>query len=161
MSSTNEKYSNFNEVENDGAEWVKECLTLGTHQFMLRRRNISLDHSIVRSTFPRSCTIQIVNRQYILIANMREQTQLLKTEIINSQASVIRLQEDSAKDQQLGALQTAVVSSIEETVKTEFRSNNEPVQAIFFNCSTYGLGSCEPSDSSLIRSPTEAQMFAP
>ena len=27
MSPANEQYSKFNEVEKDGAEWVKECLT--------------------------------------------------------------------------------------------------------------------------------------
>ena len=75
--------------------------------------------------------IQIVNRQNTLIANLREQTQLLKTGTINCQSSVIRLQEDLilGKDQLFGAFQTAVVSSVEETVKTEFQSYSEVVQA--------------------------------
>ena len=79
----------------------------------------------------------------MLVASLRGQAQVLKTETINCQASVIKLQEDllAAKDEQLGALQITVEDSvktaveatvktaIEDSVKTELKSYSEAAQA--------------------------------
>ena len=57
-------------------------------------------------------------RHNALTANLMKQTQLLKTVNISCQAFVARLLEVSvsAEELQFGALQAAVVSSVEETV---------------------------------------------
>ena len=73
----------------------------------------------------------IIERQNHLIANLREQTQVLKTETINRQASVFRLQDEllTAKDHQLRAVQRAVVLSVEEFVKNELKSYTAVVES--------------------------------
>ena len=133
MAATKEQYFKFNEVEKDGAEWVKKCLTWSGNTSVNALSSLSFTGSqYSKGNISKELheAIMIVNRQNMLIANLREQAQVLKTETIRCQASIIRLQEEliSAKDQQLGALQTAVVSSVEETVKTEFQSYSEAVK---------------------------------
>ena len=130
MAGNDEQFFKFDELEKDGTEWFRSCLSwcgVPTVRAMdsraLNRTNIRKD-DLAKRLYE---GMKIIERQNHLIANLREQAQVLKTTTISCQASVIRLQEEliSSKDDQLGALQSAVVSSVEESVKTELRSYSE------------------------------------
>ena len=62
------------------------------------------------------------DKQNSMIKELWEESALLKKQLIESQATVITLQNDliESKDKQLQLVQTAVKSSVAETVKAEF-----------------------------------------
>ena len=139
---TPEQRFKFNEVEEDGGAWVERCLSFGGCHVVngLGKKSFSkpaLTKDLLSGLVYEA--VLIINRQNKFIGNLRGQAQILKTETINCQASVIKLQEEllASKDEQLGALQTSVKSAVESTVnsavqdsvKTEFKSYSEAAQA--------------------------------
>ena len=71
-----------------------------------------------------------MSKQSVLIRGMLSTASELKDEVIESQRSVVKLQEQllESKDEQLQALQTAVTSSVHESVKAEFKSYSSAVE---------------------------------
>jgi len=141
-----EDRSQFIEVEEDGDGWVKRCLDYvsANHVSALSKKSFmkpGLTKDLLSGLLYDAVTI--MNGQNMLVANLRAQTQALKTETISCQAKVIKLQEDllSAKEEQLNALKTSVEDSVksavevtvktavEDSVKTEFQTYSEAVQA--------------------------------
>ena len=125
------KHYRFDELEKDGTDWVKDVCSLINvlSPGAVSRQSFMGRSSITKEVLAKHLveSLQLVNRQNLLIAHLREQAQVLKTNVISCQDSVIKLQEElmAAKDQQLDALQTAVVAS----VKTEMKSYSEAVKA--------------------------------
>jgi hypothetical protein len=131
------RHYKFDELESDGAEWLKAACSLVnvtpglagnvSHTSFLNRPAITKD--VLAKYLADS--MKLVNRQNMLISHLREQAQVLKTNVITCQDSVITLQNEliGAKDQQLHALQTAVVATVEDTVKTEIQSYSEAIKA--------------------------------
>lgn len=127
----------LDEVEKDGTDWLKTALSLGHVEHPGALSPLSFTgtgrHSITKEVLSKYlvASINIVNRQNMLIGKLREQAHVLKTDVIKCQGSVIKLQEDliAAKDQQLDALQTVIVASVQDTVKTEFKSYSEAAKA--------------------------------
>ena len=136
----------LHEAEEDGDGWMKRCLNYVTanHVSALSKKSFTkpgLTIELLSGLLFDAVTI--VNRQNMVVANLRGQAQVLKTETINCQAKVIKLQEDllSAKEEQLNALKTSVEDSVksavevtvktavEDSVKTEFQTYSEAVQA--------------------------------
>ena len=128
----------FDELEKDGAGWLKQCMTTAA------ANNINaMDHKC----FARACTtkeaiskllyegLRVVERQNKLIGNLREQAQTLKSETIHCQATVIRLQEQqiAGQGQQLAAMNTSVADTVKttvhETVEKERKSYSQAVKS--------------------------------
>ena len=73
--------------------------------------------------------MRIVERQNEYIIHLEKQAQELKSDVIINQGTVIDLQQEliAAKNEQLTELKTTVVTSVEDTVKTELKSYSEAV----------------------------------
>ena len=73
--------------------------------------------------------MKIVDRQNEYIIHLEKQVLELKSDVIINQGTVIDLQQKliAAKDEQLTELKTTVVTSVEDTVKTEFKSYSDAV----------------------------------
>ena len=132
----------FDELEQDGEVWMRKCMDLAgvNHVEALGKKsfaNISISKDSVSGHLYDA--IMMVNRQNKLIANLRGQAQLLKTDVIEYQESVIKLKDDliTTKDEQLRAFQSSVEDSVksaveitvknavEDSVKTEFKSYSD------------------------------------
>ena len=74
--------------------------------------------------------MRIVNRQNEYIKFLEKQAQELKSNVIMNQGAVIDMQKEltSAKEEQLSNLKRTVVSSVEDTVKSELKSYSAAVQ---------------------------------
>ena len=109
----------FDELEEDGEVWMRKCLDLASvnHVEALGKKSF-VNISIPKETLSGHLleAVKIVNRQNKLIANLRGHAQVLKTDVIEYQESLIKLKDDliTAKNEQLNALQ----SSVEESVKS-------------------------------------------
>ena len=131
------KLLKFDELEKDATIWVNNICSIvnlqtpaaASHQDFLGtgKRLISKD-ALAKYLVE---GLNTVHRQNRLIAHLREQAQVLKSDVISCQKAVIKLQDELivAKDQQLNALQTAVEASV-DTVKTEIKSYSEAVNKI-------------------------------
>ena len=132
----------FDELEQDGEEWMRNCLvTASVHNIGALQKNSFVNISISKEALSGHLyeAVRIVNRQNKLIANLRGQAQVLKTEVIEYQESVIKLKDDliTTKDEQLRAFQSSVEDSVksavevtvknavEDSVKTEFKSYSD------------------------------------
>ena len=126
----------FDEVEKDGTDWLHGILnrislqSVGAVSYQCFTNRNGMTKELLAKFL--TDAMLLVNRQNKLIGNLRLQSQQLKTEVIGCQGSVINLQKEllAAKDQQLSALQTAVVTSVEDTVKTELKSYSEAAQSL-------------------------------
>ncbi len=126
---------NFDELEEDGAKFLQGILSkvgvqcVGALQYQCFTAKSSITKELLSKLLTEAA--KLVNRQNLLIGNLRVQAQQLKTEVIECQGSVINLQKEllATKNQQLSAFQTAVVTSVEDTVKTELKSYAHAAQS--------------------------------
>ncbi len=109
-------------MEKNGSEWLKKCLKIlpgADHVNALTSTSYN-SRSVNKETIAwMLCEgLQLVYRQTSFIANLRDEVEVMKSETISCQASVIRLQQDliSEKDVQLDAIQSAVKDSVETAV---------------------------------------------
>ena len=96
MTTPEERYK-FDELEQDGEVWMRKCMDLAAvnHVEALGKKsfaNISISKEALSGHLYDA--IMIVNRQNKLIANLRGQAQVLKTDVIEYQESVIKLKDD-------------------------------------------------------------------
>ena len=73
--------------------------------------------------------MKIVDQQNEYIIHLEKQALELKSHVIINQGTVIDLQQKliAAKNEQLAELKTTVVTSVEDTVKTELKSHSKAV----------------------------------
>jgi len=127
----------FDELEKDATTWVDNIcsiIKLATPPAATRDRFLGTGKNLISKEVLAQYLaegLKTVHRQNKLIVHLREQAQVLKSDVISCQKSVIQLQNELlvAKDQQLNALQTAVEASV-DTVKTEIKSYSEAVNKI-------------------------------
>ena len=124
---TPEQRFKFNEVVEDSGEWIEKCLSFGAHRTIngLGRKSFSKT-GITKDLLSGLVydAVLIIDRQNKFIGDLRGQVQILKTETIDCQASVIKLQEEllAAKDEQLGALRISVENSVKSAVESTVTS---------------------------------------
>jgi hypothetical protein len=127
----------FDELEKDATIWIDRICSivkLTTPAAASRENFLGTGRNLISKEALAQYLVEGLNtviRQNKLIVHLREQAQVLKSDVISCQKSVIQLQKELlvAKDQQLNALQTAVEASV-DTVKTEIKSYSEAVNRI-------------------------------
>ena len=126
------KHMKFDEAVVDGEHWVQSVVDLtklncvgAITKCAFLNREISKD--VIADKL--CAVLKIVNRQNRYIGFLEKQSQELKSEAIMDKAAVIDLQKEllAAKNEQLAELKASVVSSVEETVKTELGSYSNAV----------------------------------
>ena len=128
------KFLKLDEIVHDGVDWLTKTLSsvganyVGavTHTNFTTRREFTKDN-LAKSL---SDVLRIVQRQNEYIVHLEKQAQELKSDMIINQGTVIDLQNELilVKDQQLNVFKTTVVTSVEDTVKSQLKSYSEAVQ---------------------------------
>ena len=122
----------FVRVMNDAPKWMRETFALLpsdiTHPNAVFKEAFVNRPNITRNIMGEriSEAMRIIYNQNMVITNLENQTQLLKTELIKRQEDII-----SAKNEQLVELKEAVklsVLSVEDAVKTELKTYSDAVQ---------------------------------
>ena len=131
-----EKYKAYklDEVRDDGAEWIRKTLrlvkaehvnTCGAQSFIGKRE-------ITREVMAQklSAALRIMYRQSLYIDQMETYNQKLHSDVIDSQRTVVDLQKEllATKEKQLDDLKSVVKASVEDTVKSEFKTYSAAVK---------------------------------
>ena len=130
-----EKYKAYklDEVRDDGAEWIRKTLGLvkADHVNACGAQSFVAKREITREVMAQklSAALRIMYRQSLYIDQMETYNQKLHSDVIDSQRTVVDLQKEllAAKDKQLDDMKSVVVSSVEDTVKSELKTYSAAV----------------------------------
>ena len=128
-----DKFS-FENILDDGTEWVKQILQMVETQTVGEVTSISFtsrpDITNLVLAEKLTCALNIVNMQNQYTRHLEKETQQLKSDVIVNQRTVIDLQREliSAQEKQLADLKTTVVTSVKDTVKTELGLYTDALQ---------------------------------
>ena len=146
MTDSVEQIEMLNKVDSDVENWWRSCLHLAPNHVTEMKKLSGYEcfnsRSVPKDTIARLLFqgIQLVQAQQTLIKNMQGQAQVLKSEAISCQSTVIKLQEEliSVKDNQIADFHSSVKTSVETAVVKSF---SEAVQAVQPQCGAPDVGS--------------------
>ena len=125
------KVNNFDEMANEGSEWIQQTLGLVNLQHVgsgvpafcfTTRREVTRD-AMAKSL---SAALNIVNKQAKYIVQLEKNNRKHQSDAIVSQGIVVGLRKEllAAKDQHVNDLKDIAVTSVEDTVKTQSKTHN-------------------------------------
>ena len=156
MTDSVEQIESMKKVDSDVENWWRSCLHLAPNHVTEMKKLSGYEcfnsRSVPKDTIARLLFqgIQLVQAQQTLIKNMQGQAQVLKSEAISCQSTVIKLQEEliSVKDNQIADFHSSVKTSVETAVVKSF---SEAVQAVQPQCGAPDTGSPSVMDKDILK----------
>ena len=125
-------WENYALVMKDGSKWIEDTRGMirvsGMHYNSVSSSTFTCRREMTRDIMAQqlSAAFRLIHKQIEIINKLENQTQVLKTDVINVQNELI-----SAKNEQLSELKETVVSSVTsvgDSVKTQLKTYSEAVQ---------------------------------